>query len=153
MNAATEPALTLRRQVWFTRNCQQKSEAESANENSSRIPCIARLLALAIRYDQLLQAGHVGDYQELSQLGQVSRARITQIMNLCLLAPDIQEAILFWETGKSGNGPISERDLRPIVAHTSWSRQRVMWARLMHKRSLSDHHGLLLDNAKVPVKK
>ena len=112
---------------------------------------MARLLALAIRYDQLLQAGHVRDYQELSQLGQVSRARITQIMNLSLLAPDIQEAILFLETGKSGSNPISERDLRPIVAHTSWSRQRTMWTQLMHKRSLSKHYGSLLDSANLPV--
>ena len=144
-------AEALRRQVWFTRDRQQESEEESASEDASRISRVARLLALAIRYDQLLQAGHVHDYQELSQLGQVSRARITQIMNLRLLAPDIQEAILFWETGKSGSGPISERDLRPIVAHTSWSRQRAMWAQLMHKPSLSCHYGLLLDSANLPV--
>lgn len=131
MISETKSVLTLRRQVWFTRDQQQKGQAELAEENSSCIPGVARLLALAIRYDQLLQAGHVRDYRELSQLGQVSRARITQIMKLCLLAPDIQEAILFLETDSSGNDPVSERDLRPIVAKISWTQQRAMWAQLV----------------------
>jgi hypothetical protein len=32
---------------------------------------------------------------DLARLGHVSRARITQIMNLRLLAPDLQEDLLF----------------------------------------------------------
>jgi hypothetical protein len=43
----------------------------------------------------LIQQGVVKDYADLARLGQVSRARITQIMNLLNLAPDIQEPILF----------------------------------------------------------
>ncbi len=107
-----------------------------AGKDASCIPRVARLLALAIRYDQLLQAGHIGDYQELSQLGNVSRARITQIMNLRLLAPDVQEAILFLRKRGTHHDPISERDLRPIVAEVRWSRQRAMWAQLAQARSL-----------------
>ena len=50
---------------------------------------------VAIRFERLIQAGAVADYAELARLGHVTRARITQIMNLRLLSPDIQERLLF----------------------------------------------------------
>ena len=56
-----------------------------------RIPRLARLLALAHRFETLLQAGAVKDYATLARLGHVSRARICQIVSLLQLAPDIQE--------------------------------------------------------------
>jgi hypothetical protein len=62
---------------------------------SLSIPRIARLLALAIRFDRLLRAEELRDYAELARLGHVTRARMTQIMKLLNLAPDIQEQILF----------------------------------------------------------
>ncbi len=58
-------------------------------------PASARLLALAIRFEGLLQDETIRDYAELARLGRVTRARITQIMKLLHLAPDIQEQILF----------------------------------------------------------
>jgi hypothetical protein len=60
-----------------------------------RIPRISRLMALAIRFDHLIKSGQVADQAELAGLGHVTRARVTQIMNLLQLAPDIQEEILF----------------------------------------------------------
>ena len=56
-----------------------------------RLPRVARLLALALRCEQLLAAGVIADYAALARLGHVSRARVTQIMNLLLLAPDNPE--------------------------------------------------------------
>ena len=58
------------------------------------VPRVIRLMALAIRFDQLIRDGVVADQAELARLGHVTRARLTQIMNLLNLAPDIQEAIL-----------------------------------------------------------
>jgi hypothetical protein len=55
------------------------------------IPRIARLMALAIRFEGLLRDGTIRDYAELARLGRVTRARMTQIMKLLLLAPDLQE--------------------------------------------------------------
>ena len=60
-----------------------------------RVPRVTKLMALAIRLDGLIRDGVVTDQAELARLGRVSRARLTQIMNLLWLAPDIQEAILF----------------------------------------------------------
>jgi hypothetical protein len=59
-----------------------------------RIPRIARLMALAIKFQDMINRGEVRDYADLARLGYVTRARITQIMNLLLLAPDIQEEIM-----------------------------------------------------------
>lgn len=55
-----------------------------------RLPRITRYMALAIYYEDLIRQGYVHDYAEIALLGRVSRARVTQIMNLRLLAPDIQ---------------------------------------------------------------
>jgi len=84
-------------------------------------------MALAIHFEELLQEGHVQGYAEIARLGHVSRARLTQIMNLRQLAPDIQEEILFLPRVVRGKDPITERDLRPIAAELDWEEQRRMW--------------------------
>lgn len=96
---------------------------------SGRVPRISRLMALAIRFDQLLSDGVVTDYAEIARLSYVTRARITQIMNLLNLAPDIQEAILYLPHVESGRDPIREHAIRPIAATLDWRKQRRMWQR------------------------
>lgn len=60
------------------------------------------------------------------QLG-FTRARVTQILDLLLLAPDIQEHIVHLEA-VDGVEPMSERALRDVVRHESWAEQRCAWA-------------------------
>ena len=96
-----------------------------------KTPRVARLMALAIHFDQLIRNGNVTDYAELARLGHVTRARITQIMNLLNLAPDIQEALLFLPPVTQGRDPIGEPDLRSIAANANWSKQRSMWSSLL----------------------
>jgi len=81
-----------------------------------RVPRISRLMALAIRFDQLIREGAVSDQAELVRLGHVSRARVTQILNLLNLAPDIQESLLFLPHVERGKDSVTERELRPITA-------------------------------------
>jgi len=85
-------------------------------------------MALAIRFEQVVRDGVVADYAELARLGHVTRARMTQIMNLLNLAPDLQEAILGLPPVEHGRDPITERDLRVIVAVLDWRKQRQMWS-------------------------
>lgn len=92
-----------------------------------RVPRVTRLMALAIRFDRLIRDGVVADQAELARLGHVTRARITQIMNLLHLAPDIQEALLFLPRVQRGKDPIQERQLRPIAAVPGWRKQRRLW--------------------------
>jgi hypothetical protein len=88
-------------------------------------------MALAIRFDQLLFEGKVADQSELARLAHVTQPRMTQIMNLRHLAPDIQEELLHLQPVEAGDDPITERDLRPITRLKDWRRQRKMWRQAM----------------------
>jgi len=106
--------------------------------SAGRLPRITRLMALAIKFQDMVDRGEVRDYADLARLGYVTRARLTQIMNLSLLAPDIQEAILLMLPTAKGRDGISERSLRKVTAIPSWTRQRAEWRDLPAKRWL--HH-------------
>lgn len=67
------------------------------------------------------------DYADLARLGYVSRARLTQIMNLLLLAPDIQEQILVMNGQLIPQAAVGERHLRQIVGIVLWSDQKREW--------------------------
>ncbi len=103
------------------------AEPEPAAQPSGRVPRLARLMALAIRMDELVRRGEVADYADLARLGHVTRARVTQIMNLLNLAPDIQEAILFLPRTERGRDPIREHHVRPILTILDWRKQRRLW--------------------------
>ena len=92
-----------------------------------RVPRLSRLMALAIRCEELVRRGEVIDYAELARLGHVTRARMTQIMNLLNLAPAIQEEILFMPLVEQGRDPIGEREVRPIAAEADWRKQVKLW--------------------------
>lgn len=95
-----------------------------------RTPRLARLMALAIRLEQLLRDGVVLSQAEMARLGHVTRARLTQIMNLRQLAPDIQEEILFLAPSEQGRETLTERHVRPLLRSLLWCDQRRAWAEL-----------------------
>lgn len=99
-----------------------------------RVPRIARLMALAVKLDGLVRAGAVADYATLARLGHVTRARVTQVMNLTLLAPDIQEELLFLPRVEAGRDPIVLRDLLPVAAEPDWGRQLKVWETIRDRR-------------------
>lgn len=124
--------ITIQRTVHFgpgrrTRKELRKGEATTAP--IGRVPRVSRLMALAIRFDRLIRDGVVADQAELARLGHVTRARLTQIMNLLNLASELQCLVLFLPVVERGRDPITERDLRPIAAEPEWNRQRRMWDR------------------------
>jgi hypothetical protein len=127
-------------EVFFTfqpKNSRKNGNAQSRNDRNiepGNVPRISRLMALAIRYDGLVGNGEVRDYADLARLGYVTRARITQIMNLLNLGPYIQEALLFLPRTVKGRDPIHEKDVRPITAVAHWHRQRKMWAKQVGER-------------------
>jgi hypothetical protein len=104
----------------------QKGEAKPP-ANTSKVPRISRLMAVAIRLDRLIREGAVPDQAELARLNHVTRARLTQIMNLLSLAPDIQEELLFLPMSARAREVISEREIRPIAATLCWLKQWQMW--------------------------
>ena len=108
---------------------ERQQAAASPQVEPGRVPRVSRLMALAIRFERLVEDGHVEDYAQIARLGHVTRARLCQIMNFRQLAPDIQEEILFLPRVTQGRDPITERDLRPIAAEPDWAEQRRMWGR------------------------
>ena len=96
---------------------------------SHAIPRIARLMALAIRFEGLLRDKTIPDYAELARLGRVTRARMTQMMKLLDLAPDIQEQILFLPPIKG----LNERNLRPVVSRIDWQEQRRLFQKICER--------------------
>lgn len=89
-----------------------------------RIPRITRLMALAIKFQHMVDCGEVRDYADLARLGYVTRARITQIMNMLNLAPDIQEEILGMPEGSTRETAIAERQIRSVARIVDWSDQQ-----------------------------
>ncbi len=86
-------------------------EPQADLEPLGTVPRIARLLALAHHIQELLDTGQVRDLAEIARRGHITRARMTQIMNLLLLAPDIQEDILFLLPTTKGKDPITLRSI------------------------------------------
>jgi hypothetical protein len=113
---------------------RQKGGAGPAELSTDRPPRVACLLALAHRFEGLLQTGTVRDYAELARLGHVSRARITQIMNLLDLAVPIQEHLLGVHPATGFPETITEKRLRQIVRETRWDRQLEVFHRLQSPR-------------------
>ena len=107
-----------------------RSEPPRPAPDPGRVPRVARLMALAIRFGGLLRAGAVKDYAALARLGHVSRARISQVMGLLGLAADLQEAVLFLPRTLRGRDPIPLWRLQPIAATLDWRKQRRLWAGL-----------------------
>ena len=104
-----------------------KSPRRATQAATGRIPRVARMLALAHKIDGMIRVGELRDLADAARSIGVTRARMTQIMNLLLLAPEIQEAILDLSLVTNGSDPVSERALRGIVAEPNWERQMEMW--------------------------
>jgi len=120
MNTRKPISFTLRRSLVPNTSLRRPETLRSISR-------IAKLMALAIRFEGLFGDGTVRDYAELARLGGVTRARITQIMKLRQLAPDLQEQILFLSDVKG----LNERNLRPLVQHLDWCQQRRMFRKIM----------------------
>ena len=89
-----------------------------------RVPMrAARLMALAIRIDGLVRSGEMASFAEVALVSGLTRARVSQIMDLTMLAPSIQERVLRELKPERGRDPYSERDLRRIVRDADWARQ------------------------------
>jgi len=129
MSGHPEVAYTLDFGVRRQRRREGKTARHPSELAGGSIPRLARLLALAIRMEGLLRSETIGDYAELARLGRVTRARMTQIMKLLHLAPDIQEQILFLTPMRG----LNERNLRPITNRIDWDEQRRLFQELQRR--------------------
>ncbi len=130
------PPLTLTCRIKFARDGSggrttiEPRPAEAKPGPVGRIARVSRLMALAIRLEGLIRSGALKDQAAVARLGRVSRARVTQVMNLLSLAPDIQEQLLFLPLIAGGRASVLLRDLQPIAAEPNWTVQRELWKAL-----------------------
>lgn len=103
------------------------AQADESKPALERIPRISRYMALAIHFEDLIRQGVVTDYADLARLGHVTRARVTQIMNLRLLAPEIQEELLLGEKNCDDRAPIQLKSVQSVAMVFSWRTQRKIW--------------------------
>ncbi|NUN01313.1 MAG: hypothetical protein HUU41_09380 [Bryobacteraceae bacterium] len=125
-----EVKFKLRPTVREIQRAQQATESTAtAVRRTGRYPRAAQVLALALQFQEMIDSGEVRDYADLARLGCVTRERISQIMILVWLAPDIQEAVLQLSP-YTGRAPFSEGALRRIAKIVNWDEQRQQWQRI-----------------------
>ena len=106
----------------------EKPNGGSVRQRFDRYPRIVQVVALAIHFQDMLDRGEVRNHADLARLGCISRERMSQIMMLAWLAPDIQQQVLGVPKTPGGRFPLSETELRSIARLPEWSEQRAHWS-------------------------
>jgi hypothetical protein len=63
------------------RRLEEGPPPEIVTREPGRVPRVARLLALALRIDEQVRRGEMASYAEVAELGHVTRARVSQIID------------------------------------------------------------------------
>jgi hypothetical protein len=111
--------------------------AEQVPSRIGRLPRITQVLALAMHLEDMMRRGEAKDYADLARLSCLCRERVSQIVRLNYLAPDIQVELLYLAPTTRGRFPISETAVRKIANLLSWVDQRREW------KALKQRHGLI----------
>ena len=127
--------ITVTKKVFFTTGTSGRKQIvdrppATPTVDVGRVPRVSKLMALALQFEDLLRTGKIGGMAEIARLAMVTQPRVTQVLNLCLLAPDIQEELLFLPRVLKGRDPIHEKRMRRICRERSFARQRRMWESL-----------------------
>jgi hypothetical protein len=136
--------LTVTGQFHFRRRGRGRQELvegprpKSPAPEPGRVPRVSRLAALAVRFEGLVRAGTIDSYSDIATLGHVTRARVSQVMNLLNLAPDILEAILQLPRTQRRRDPIHLRQLQPIAMTYDWGKQRRQWRDLCRQQDVTE---------------
>ena len=126
--------IQVKRKIAFQGEAHKRRDAAKVKRvklaQSGRTPRIAKLEALARRMHSMIDSGQVETYQQLAELGRISQPRMTQIMSLLNLAPDILEELLYLPEVFQGKASIHEKLLRPLTTELDWRVQRRLWRRI-----------------------
>ncbi len=109
------------------RQSGRTGSSDGPHSGTGRLPRVAQVVALAIQFQDMLQRGEAKDYADLARLGCITRERMSQIMELVWLAPDIQQEILEFPPSGAARFPISEVAVRKVASPLSWNDQRHAW--------------------------
>ena len=104
--------------------------SDAPRSTAGRLPRVTQVMALAVQFQDMIQRGDARDYADLARLGCLTRERMSQIMELVWLAPDIQQEILEFSPRPATRFPISELAARRIAARMDWVEQLDLWRKL-----------------------
>jgi len=121
-------------EIQFQLRPHSNKEAAAPGTGRGRLPRVAEVLALAIGFDDTIRRGLARDYSDLARLGCISKERVSQIMRLVWLAPDIQQEILTLPRTSLGRFHVGEVALRQVASKMLWGEQREAWGRLQDAR-------------------
>ena len=116
----TAPSMKVKVRFRTCRNGDEPAPAPKAVGTAT----IARRITLAHHIEDLIERGELRDYADAAERLGLTRARLTQICDLALLAPDIQAAVLL------GHVEPRDRHLREVVRHPLWTDQRRVFHQL-----------------------
>jgi hypothetical protein len=106
------------------------AQNSASDNNAGHLPRVTQVMALAIQLQHMIDEGEAKDYADLARLSCLCRERVSQIVRLNYLAPDIQIELLYLPPSPGRRYPISEAAVRRIANLLSWAEQRREWARL-----------------------
>jgi hypothetical protein len=128
-------------EIKFNLRAKQRPDASdpgiAPSQRTGRLPRITQVVALAIHMENMIASGAAKDYADLARLSCLCRERISQIVRLNYLAPDIQIELLYLPPTPTGSYPVSETAVRKIASLLSWADQRRDWAALKSRHQLS----------------
>ena len=100
----------------------ERHGAPSTPASRNQLSSAARALCLALYMQDLVARGEAKNYAEVARLLCTTRERVSQLTELCHLAPEIQLQIL-----QGTPEDVSEADTRMIAKHILWSDQLALW--------------------------
>jgi hypothetical protein len=127
MNNSFEVSFNLRPAVREISRPPKKAAAPPPMPRYARYPRITQVVALALQFQEMIDRGEIRQHSDIARLGCISRERVSQIMVLVWLAPDIQEAVLLLPQVLGGRFPVAEGMLRRIASLPLWEDQREQW--------------------------
>lgn len=89
---------------------------------------LARSLAMGHFCVHLVESGKARDYGQVAARFGISQARVSHMVQLTLLAPDIQADLL------QGRIPLRSQALRRLAGKTAWIEQRISLRAFLEKR-------------------
>jgi hypothetical protein len=114
----------------------ERGTSDAPRYGNGRLPRVTQVMALAIHFQDMIRRAEARDYADLARLGCLTRERMSQIMELIWLAPDIQREILGFPASGTARFPITEVAVRQIASALSWREQREAWGELQSRHHL-----------------
>ena len=115
---------------------QRNGQPRAPTVAGGRLPRITQVLALAMQFREMIRSGDARDCADLARLGGLTRERVSQIMKLLWLAPEIQMDILYLPPTPGGRFPVSEAAIRRIADRLAWPEQHEEWLNLKQTKQL-----------------